>query len=365
MIPTNVPIPDVHFFGAWVIGVFCSLMSDKPNSDIVRRKADHIELAFASQSGAGQLDRRFYYEPMLAAHPGQADLPVPFLGKTLRYPLWVSSMTGGTEAAREINRNLARMCAEFGFGMGLGSCRVLFEKPELLPDFNVREYLGPDLPLMANLGLAQIEHLLDSHAVDRIAGLVELLQADGLVVHVNPLQEWLQPGGDIFKYPPAETIERLLKSVDLPVVVKEVGQGMGPDSLEALFRLPVAAVELAAHGGTNFSMLELLRDEDAMRQEHLGRIAAVGHSAEEMVGFINTIAASAGGELQCKQVIISGGVRDYLDGFYLMKKLTLPSIYGHASGFLKYARQSYEQLQAFARIQTAGLRLAQTYLRVR
>ena len=85
----------------------------------------------------------------------------------------------------------------------------------------------------------------------------------------------------------------------------------------------------------------------------------------EMIGFINALMETSGSQYLCRQVIISGGVRDYLDGFYLMKKLTLPSIYGHASGFLKYAQQGYEQLQAFARIQTAGLKLAHTYLRVR
>ena len=340
-------------------------MSDTPESEIIRRKADHIELAFASQTGRDQLDKRFYYEPLLTGHPVMQDLPVTFLGKTLRFPIWVSSMTGGTQAARTINENLARMCGEFGFGMGLGSCRILLDQPALLPDFDVRKHLGPDLPLLANLGLAQIEHLVDAGQTQRIHELVEMLQADGLMIHVNPLQEWLQPGGDTFKYPPVETIARVLDTLHVPVCVKEVGQGMGPQSLEVLFQLPLAAVELAAHGGTNFSLLELLRDKDEMRQEHFGRIASIGHTALEMVGFINALSEKPESRMRCHQVIISGGVRDFLDGFYLTKTLTLPSIYGHASGFLRYAQQGYEQLQAFARIQTAGLKLAHTYLRVR
>jgi isopentenyl-diphosphate delta-isomerase len=90
----------------------------------VSRKHDHIELAFQSQVGAALLDDRFFYEPLLAAHPQPGSLPaIPFLGTSLRAPLWVSSMTGGTALARTINRNLARACAEFGMGMGLGSCR--------------------------------------------------------------------------------------------------------------------------------------------------------------------------------------------------------------------------------------------------
>lgn len=334
--------------------------------EITQRKADHIDLALASQVEDGMRDTRFYYEPLIAAHPDdEADLPMAFLGKTLRYPIWVSSMTGGTGAGGKINAHLARMCGEFGFGMGLGSCRVLFDYPGVFPDFNVRRWIGPDLPLFANLGIAQVETLLRAGEEERIITLVTQLQADGLIVHVNPLQEWLQPGGDRFSVPPVDTLEHLLDVVQFPVIVKEVGQGMGPQSLARLFALPLAAVDLAAHGGTNFAMLELLRDQDAMRQEHLKQISSLGHSATEMVQYVNQISEELRGNLRCRQVIISGGIRDFLDGFYLMKKLTLPSIYGQASGFLKYAQQDYEQLQAFARIQTAGLKLAHTYLRVR
>ena len=91
------------------------------------RKKDHIDLAFQSRTMSGELDRRFNYEPLMARHPSK-DLPVlPMLGKQMRAPIWVSSMTGGTELAGKINRNLARVCHEFGLGMGLGSCRPLLE----------------------------------------------------------------------------------------------------------------------------------------------------------------------------------------------------------------------------------------------
>lgn len=336
------------------------------SKDITQRKADHIDLAFASQMQSDQRDTRFYYEPMLSGHPApDTEIPVSFAGRQLRYPIWVSSMTGGTELARTINANLARMCGEFGLGMGLGSCRVLLDRPELLPDFDVRGLIGPDLPLYANLGLAQVEQMLARREEARIGALVEMLKADGLIVHVNPVQEWLQPEGDRFLHAPVETIRQLLEVVRFPVIVKEVGQGMGPESLRSLLSMPLAAIELAAHGGTNFAALELLRDTDEMRQANYGRIAAVGHSAEEMVDYLNQISEEMHGNVRCKQIIVSGGVKDFLDGFYLTKKLTLPAIYGHASGFLKYAQESYTELQAFARIQTRGLALAHAYLRVK
>ena len=100
--------------------------TSNPDPTAISRKKDHIDLAFKSQVESGALDRRFNYEPALAAHPEPGSIPpLRFLGKTLHTPIWVSSMTGGTGHARTINRNLARACAEFGMGMGLGSCRQL------------------------------------------------------------------------------------------------------------------------------------------------------------------------------------------------------------------------------------------------
>jgi len=329
------------------------------------RKADHIDLAFKSQIDAIHADRRFYYEPMLAGHPDpDSDLRLTFLGKQLKYPLWVSSMTGGTEMAKKINKNLARMCGEFGFGMGLGSCRALLDSDDRMEDFDVRDLMGDEVPLYANLGIAQVEECLRIDSGESIERLVEKLRADGLIVHVNPLQEWMQPEGDVIKRAPIETIVELLDKTDLKVIVKEVGQGFGPESVSQLLRLPLEAIEMAAHGGTNFTKLELLR-ATSDKGEIYAQMATVGHSAVEMVEFINGAAEDLQGALGCKQIIISGGLKGFLDGYYLMNRLTLPSIYGHASMFLKYAKDDYEQLRAFAQMQVDGLKLAQACLRVR
>ena len=330
-----------------------------------QRKADHIDLAFRSRIETAQADPRFYYEPMLGTHPDpDTVVPAHFAGYDLNYPIWVSSMTGGTEKARKININLARMCAEFGFGMGLGSCRSMLYGTDRLEDFAMREYLGPDLPLFANLGIAQVENLVFNDETHRITDMIGTLDCDGLIVHVNPLQEWMQPEGDNLRYPALETIRALLDSFDGKVVVKEVGQGMGPESLEALLQLPLEAVELAAQGGTNFTQLEKLRRADLPADMGPG-MTLVGHSALEMIGFINDIHQRLGTNMACRSIIISGGLRDYLDGFYLMNKLTLPSIYGHASQFLRYAADDYDGLRKFAQIQVDGLKMANNFLRVR
>jgi isopentenyl-diphosphate delta-isomerase len=329
------------------------------------RKRDHIELAFQSQVGADALDSRFYYEPMLAAHPGPEAWPsFSFLGKTMRIPLWVSSMTGGTQLARTINHNLARACRDFGMGMGLGSCRSLLFSDETLPDFDVRSLIGDDLPLYANLGIAQVEQLIAQNDLPRMAALVDKLQADGLIIHVNPMQEWLQPEGDVLQYPPLDTIRRVLDAVDYPVIVKEVGQGFGPESLRQLLQLPLQAVDFAASGGTNFAMLELLRSDPA-QQAIFQPLAHIGHSAAEMVHFANQIAGETGDQIQCGQIIISGGVRHFLDGYYLIEKIQLPAIYGQASGFLQHARGNYEDLHSYVASQVKGLELARAFLKVR
>lgn len=331
----------------------------------VSRKQDHIELAFQSQIDRNQLDNRFYYEPLLSGHPSVAEnLATNFLGKKMKVPIWVSSMTGGTELAHTINHNLARACKDFGMGMGLGSCRSLLFSDEMLKDFDVRDKIGPDLPLYANLGIAQLEQLVEQKELHKISTLLDKLRADGLIIHVNPLQEWLQPEGDRFNQAPIETIRAILDQLSINVIVKEVGQGMGYESLKALFQLPLEAVDFAANGGTNFAKLELLRSTSA-RHELYQQLAFVGHSAEDMVNMTNNLVDELGPKMRCKQVIISGGIKHFLDGYYLNSKLKLNSVYGQASGFLKHAQEDYTTLYDYIHTQIEGLALANAYLRIR
>jgi isopentenyl-diphosphate Delta-isomerase len=358
------PIRFLNPIGCFVVAQL--QIMEKLDPTAVSRKSDHIELAFNSQVQAQALDHRFYYEPMLAGHPERGTLPQHPMGdKVLRAPIWVSSMTGGTALASVINHNLARACAEFGMGMGLGSCRQLLYSHDHLDDFDVRAEIGPDLPLFANLGVAQIEQLLETGEMERIEKLVQVLRADGLIVHVNPLQEAMQPEGDFFKRSPLEIVQEVLHRFDFPIIVKEVGQGFGPESLKALLQLPLYAIEFAAAGGTNFAKLELLRS-DSVKQEIFGKIAHVGHTAEEMVHWCNAIVDEYGApDIKVKHLIISGGVGHFLDGYYLTQKSKIPAVYGQASALLRHARGEYEVLQQYLQSQIEGLGLAFAFLRVR
>ncbi|MBX2817922.1 MAG: isopentenyl-diphosphate delta-isomerase [Saprospiraceae bacterium] len=336
--------------------------SSEEDHVLSRRKSDHIELAFSAMVEGRQLDPRFHYEPLLAAHPTSDEYPVAFLGKALRLPLWVSSMTGGTEKAGHINRNLARACSEFGMGMGLGSCRSLLDPQADITDFDMRGILGESLPFFGNLGIAQLEKLVKEENIDLVRSMVARLRLDGMIIHVNPLQEAFQPEGDRFEFPPLRTIRSFLDQVDFPVIIKEVGQGMGPRSLSSLLQLPIAALDFGAGGGTNFTKLEMLRASD---QEDLSQFALVGHTAEEMVNMVNDLIMNLGDRVQCKEVIVSGGIKDFLEGYYLINKLNLSSVYGMASGFLQHALEDYDKLHRFVAQQARGLSLAKAYLQVR
>lgn len=327
------------------------------------RKRDHIELTKVAQTARVEVDSRFNYEPMLSMHPDKSfDISTKFLGKKIKAPLWISSMTGGVGAARHINQNLARVCHEFSLGMGLGSCRPLLESDQYFEDFNLRPILGSDLPFFANLGIAQIEKLIHSKNHNKIFDLINRLDADGVIIHVNPLQEWFQPEGDKFLHPPIDTIATLCDlnlNRKYKIIVKEVGQGMGPLSLKALLELPIDAIELASFGGTNFSKLELLRSQEKaiIESESLSR---VGHTSIEMVSMLNNLLKTNPAFIE-KQIIISGGIENFLDGYYLQEKLNFSSIIGQAKNFLSRS-ENYDELKAFTNAQIEGLKMANAFL---
>ncbi|MFZ1705773.1 MAG: isopentenyl-diphosphate delta-isomerase [Saprospiraceae bacterium] len=329
------------------------------------RKKDHISLAFQSRIAPSTLDERFYYEPILSGHPNeQVDIGKTFLGKTFATPIWVSSMTGGTQKAAIINQNLAKACFDFGMGMGLGSCRQLLTDDTYLNDFQVRNTIGSQ-PLFANLGIAQVMLLLENKQWNLVDELLKKLEADGLIIHVNPLQEWLQTEGDRYYTSPLDVIKRVMNHMDSKkIMVKEVGQGMGLKSLQALLELPLGAIDFGANGGTNFSLLELLRTKEGADHD-LKPLVHVGHAAFEMVDMVNQIVDKKLVKVACNELIISGGISDFLDGFYLMKKSRLSSVYGQASGFLKHAMGDYEALYEYVSHQKEGLSIAHTFLSIK
>ena len=330
------------------------------------RKEDHLELTVKSQVNASNLDSRFDYEPMLSSHPSSEDLNLSqsFLGKNFKYPLWFSSMTGGAKEAKVINTNMAKVARKFSLGMGLGSCRPILDGNDALSDFKIRDHLGDDRPLYANLGIAQVERLVEARNYNAIVNVVKKVEADGLIVHINPLQEWFQPEGDRFQCSPVDTVKRLVDKLDIKIIVKEVGHGFGLRSLHELNKIPLVAIELSGFGGTNFSQLEALRNEGELHLDTKVGLINVGHTATDMIDSINAINAHSKGSWK-PDVIISGGVKGPLDAYYLKSKLQANSLIGQAASVLKHARISEESLEQYVQNFIDTYSMAKSFLKVR
>ena len=327
------------------------------------RKEDHINLALMSETLATMVDKRFNYNPLLGVHPSSKDLwPIDFLGFQMNYPIWVSSMTGGTPSARDINQRLARLCNEYKLGMGLGSCRKLIEDPDSVGDFQIRKFIGRQ-PLFANLGVAQCTQWLDNSKAFYIDEIMKITEADGLILHINPFQEWMQHEGDRYHEPALTTIKRMLDKFSFPIIAKEVGQGFSKEALGELMKLNLAAIEFGAFGGTNFANLEKLRNIDE-RKNDFEPFIYVGHTAEEMVQYTNEISDLTNGVL-CKNLIISGGVKNFLDAYYLLSLSSCRSIIGMASAWLTKAQVSYDVLEDYFNRQMSGLLMAKNFLTVK
>ena len=335
-------------------------MENEVENESSQRKDDHIFLARKSAIKAASMDDRFFYEPMLDKHPSDnnSKIQTTIFGKSLSAPLWVSSMTGGSERAHSLNRLLAKMVKKYGLGMGLGSCRCLIDSSDRFEDFNLRPILGDDVPFFANIGIAQLEELVSSvQKRNYFISQLRSLDVDGLIIHVNPLQEWLQPEGDRFTQSPLVTIERFIDLLpDLKLIIKEVGQGFGPRSMEEILKLPVAGIEFAAFGGTNFSRLEMIRGQ---KKHHQKGLSFIGHSVDDMIGFYNNFGPSD------KEVILSGGVTNFLDGYYYQQKLNGNSVIGMAGEVLKYALEGTQALDDFMLQQIEGLEFSSRFLTVK
>jgi isopentenyl-diphosphate delta-isomerase len=247
--------------------------------------------------------------------------------------------------------------------MGLGSCRSLLYSNEYLEDFSLRKHIG-NQALYANLGIAQVQELVDDSKFDKFSELIDKLEADGLIIHINPLQEFIQPEGDNYHKSPIETISRLLEKIDAKIIVKEVGQGFGPESLRAMMKMPLEAIDFAAFGGTNFAALELSRTSEMPRAQYRS-FAYIGHPASEMIDQVRLLKDELGDQIACKQFIISGGIRNFLDGYYGIQALPFKAVYGMASGFLKYALKPYEQLEEQVEKHIEGLKMANAFLRIK
>jgi isopentenyl-diphosphate delta-isomerase len=280
---------------------------------IEQRKADHLRLSADGDvdalAGAGWDDVHLVHEALPGLDQCDVDLSVEFLRRRLAAPLAIAGMTGGHATAREVNAVLARAAERFGLAMGVGSQRAALRRPDLAYTYTVVRQEAPGAFLIANIGAPQLIAQGDTAALsaDDIQTAIAMIEADALAVHLNFLQESVQPEGDRHARGVAEAIGVLVERVHVPVIAKETGAGIAPGTARRLEALGVKALDVGGVGGTSFAAVEGLRAE------------AQGHADVQRVGEIlrdwgvptpvSIVAAAATG----LPVIATGGIRTGLD----------------------------------------------------
>lgn len=311
------------------------------------RKADHIRICLEEdvqfQQVTTGLERyRFTHCCLPECDRTDIDISTNFLGKNLNAPLLISSMTGGTERAGIINRRLAEIAQQYKLAMGVGSQRVALEKPQVADTFAIRKY-APDVLLFANLGVVQLNYQC---GVDECLRIIDILEADALILHINPLQEFIQPRGDTNFRGLFDKISNLCSKLPVPVIAKEVGNGISAVMAEKLISVGVQAIDVAGAGGTSWALVESERAETPL-QRRLGRtFADWGLPTAECITSIRA---------QFPQIplIASGGLRHGLD---VAKAIALGAdIAGLAMPFLQAADVSETALQELTEVLIAEI----------
>jgi isopentenyl-diphosphate delta-isomerase len=305
-----------------------------------QRKSEHLRINLEKdvrfpRITTGLEKLRFVHNALPEISLDEVDLKTSFLGKELRLPLLISSMTGGTADAQRINLHLAEGAQAAGMAMGLGSLRAAIEAPHLLNTFRVR-HLAPDIPLYANLGAIQLNTGFGPEECQRV---VEMVEADALILHLNPLQEALQAQGDTGWRGILAKIERVCRKLEVPVVAKEVGWGISAEVARQLVEAGVAAIDVAGAGGTSWSQVEMHRARTERRRRLCAEFADWGIPTAKAVGDVREA-------LPGTPVIASGGLRGGMDA---AKVLALGAdLAGLAGPFLQAANVSAQAVADLA-----------------
>lgn len=272
-----------------------------------RRKADHLRISLEEDvqfEGLTTGFERYQFTHQALPEMGfkEVDLSLNLFGKRLEAPLIISSMTGGIEPATKINRNLARAAQKMGVAMGVGSLRPAIDDPSLARTYQVRE-VAPDILLFANLGAVQLNY---GYGVEECRHAVEMIEADALILHLNPLQECLQEEGNTDFSGLLARIEKVCRHLPVPVMVKEVGWGISEEVARRLAQAGVAAIDVAGAGGTSWSEVERYRAFSEARKNVATAFAQWGIPTADSIRMARRGAPDVA-------LIASGGIRTGVD----------------------------------------------------
>ncbi len=221
------------------------------------RKLEHLLLCTHSDveyhKKTGFNDVELVHRAIPEVDQEEIDLSTSLLGKRIDAPIIITAITGGHPSSLEVNRKLSRAAGKLNIGMGLGSQRAGVEHPELAPTYTIAREESPDILLIGNIGAPQLEQAPQ-------AGM--MMDLDAMAVHLNPLQEAIQPGGDINTIGFLEKIQKTAENMDMPLMVKETGAGISGDDAQALEKAGVSAIDIAGAGGTSWAAVEKYRSKD-------------------------------------------------------------------------------------------------------
>jgi isopentenyl-diphosphate delta-isomerase len=302
---------------------------------IEERKADHIKINLEkdvrSALTSGLEKYHFTHEALPELNLVEVDTGLTLFNKRLRAPILISSMTGGTDRARTINLRLAGAAQSARIAMGVGSQRAALEDPKLAKTFQVRK-VAPDILLFANIGAVQLNY---GYGVDHCRRAVDMIEADALYLHLNPLQEAVQDAGDTNFAGLSKKIEEISRKLEVPVIVKEVGWGISERTAKLLSDCGVAAIDVAGAGGTSWSQVEMYRAPDEFTRELAATFVGWGIPTAESI--LNVKKA-----VPDMTIFASGGLKDGLD---IAKCIALGATLGGMAGpFLKAAAVSTDNV---------------------
>ncbi len=301
------------------------------------RKREHLEICLHEpvemERPTGFEHYRFLHEALPEIAPEDVDIRTAFLGRELAMPFIISSMTGGAARGLEINRHLAAAANALGIPMAVGSQRAALRHPEARQSFGVVREVAPDVPVYANLGAAQLNR---GYGLAELRQVIGMIDADGLFLHLNPLQEAIQEGGNTDYRNLAVRIGEVARGLGRPVLAKEVGAGISPRTARLLSDSGVAAIDVSGAGGTSWSKIEALRAEEPARRQLGLRFAEWGIPTAQSLVLCRA-------ELPGMPLIASGGIRD---GITAAKALALGAdLVGLALPLLSAADVSQEAVE--------------------
>lgn len=301
---------------------------------IDQRKADHIKINLEqdvhSALTSGLENYHFVHEALPELDLNRLDTSLNLFNKKLSSPILISSMTGGTSEAETINLRLAEAAQECEIAMGVGSQRAAIEHPEQAKTFQVRR-VAKDILLFANLGAVQLNY---GYGIDQCKQAVDMIEADALYLHLNPLQEAVQDAGDTNFEGLAKRIEEICKKLEVPVIAKEVGWGISERTAKLLSDCGVQAIDVAGAGGTSWSQVEMHRAPDEFTRQLAATFVGWGIPTAESI--LNVKKATPD-----MTIFASGGIKDGLD---IAKCIALGATLGGMAGnFLKAAAISTEK----------------------